>query len=67
MVSVMAVSYINAGLICKCCHRRFVGGNHLTVNDIISDCVEHKLTLKELSVKYRKSVARYSLGSVMCV
>ena len=42
---------------CKCCNRRFVGGNRLSVNDIISDYVEHKLTLKELSVKYRKSVS----------
>ena len=42
---------------CKCCNRRFVGGNRLTVNDIISDYVEHKLTLKELSIKYRKSVS----------
>ena len=42
---------------CKCCNRRFVGGNCLTVNDIISDYVEPKLTLRELSVKYRKSVS----------
>ena len=42
---------------CKYCNRRFVGGNRLTVNDVISDYVEHKLTLKELSTKYRKSVS----------
>ena len=42
---------------CKCCNRRFVGVNRLAVNDIISDYVEHKLTLKELSVRYRKSVS----------
>ena len=29
----------------------------MAVNNIISDYVEHKLTLKELSVKYRKSVS----------
>ena len=29
----------------------------MAVNDIISDYVEHKLTLKELSVKYRKGVS----------
>ena len=42
---------------CKCCNHRFVVGNRPTVNDIISDYVEYKLTLKELSVKYRKSVS----------
>ena len=42
---------------CKSCGRKFVGGNRLKTNDIISDYVEHKLTLGELSVKYCKSVS----------
>ena len=42
---------------CKSCGRRFVGGNRLKANDIISDYVEHKMTLSELSSKYHKSVS----------
>ena len=29
----------------------------LNTNDVISDYVEHKFTLKELAIKYRKSVS----------
>jgi len=39
------------------CGRRFVGGKHLIVSDVISDYVEHKMTLGELSAKYSKSVS----------
>lgn len=42
---------------CKKCKRKFSGGKRLDSNEIISDYVEHKFTIKELSVKYRKSVS----------
>lgn len=42
---------------CNDCHRRFVGGKRLVSSDIISNYVEHKLTLRELSAKYCKSVS----------
>lgn len=42
---------------CNDCGRRFVGGKRLITNEIISDYVEHKMTLRELSDKYCKSVS----------
>lgn len=42
---------------CNNCQRKFTGGNRLISNKIISDYVEHKQTLSELSVKYCKSVS----------
>lgn len=43
--------------LCRTCSKHFMAGNRLNNNDIISDYVEHKFTLKELSVKYGKSVS----------
>ena len=53
MVAVMTVSYTNVSVETVA----FFGGNRLIASDIISYYVEHKLTLRELSVKYRKSVS----------
>ena len=42
---------------CKCCSRRFTGGRHIDSERVIDDYVLHKMTLRELSDKYGRSVS----------